>query len=61
MKAKVNTNKMKEYSFLMIHTGIEFTYCRDDDVLVVLIGCLKDWQSGEMTSLSFIHLKHHIQ
>ena len=33
---------MKEPSFLMIHIGTEFAYRRDDGVLVVPIGCLKD-------------------
>lgn len=42
LKAKVDTNKMKEPSFLMILTGTEFAYRRDDGVLVVPIGCLKD-------------------
>ena len=42
LKAKVNTDKMREPSFLMILTGTEFAYRRDDGVLVVPIGCLKD-------------------
>ncbi len=42
LKAKVDTKKMKEPSFLMILTGTEFAYRRDDGVLVVPIGCLKD-------------------
>jgi hypothetical protein len=42
LKAKVDTKKMKEPSFLMILTGSEFAYRRDDGVLVVPIGCLKD-------------------
>jgi len=42
LKAKVNTDKMKEPSFLMILTGTEFAYRREDGVLIVPIGCLKD-------------------
>lgn len=42
LKAKVDTKKMKEPSFLMILTGTEFAYRRDDGVLVVPIGCLQD-------------------
>jgi len=42
LKAKVDTKKMEEPSFLMILTGTEFAYRRDDGVLVVPIGCLKD-------------------
>ena len=41
LKAKVDTKKMKEPSFLMILTATEFAYRRDDGVLVVPIGCLK--------------------
>ena len=42
LKEKVNTDKMKKPSFLMILTGTEFAYRRDDGVFVVPIGCLKD-------------------
>jgi len=42
LKAKVDTEKMKEPSFLMILTGTEFAYRRDEGVLVVPIGCLKN-------------------
>jgi predicted AAA+ superfamily ATPase len=42
LKAKVDTKKMKEPSFLMILTCTEFAYRRDDGVLVVPIGCFKD-------------------
>jgi len=42
LKEKVNTDKMREPSFLMILTGTELAYKRDDGVLVVPIGCLKD-------------------
>jgi predicted AAA+ superfamily ATPase len=41
LKNKVNTEKMREPSFLMILTGTELAYKRDDGVLVVPIGCLK--------------------
>lgn len=40
---KINTDKMKEPSFLMVLTGTgDFAYRRKDDVYVVPIGCLKD-------------------
>ncbi|MGN1147152.1 MAG: AAA family ATPase, partial [Lachnospiraceae bacterium] len=42
LKSKVNTEKMREPSFLMILTGTELAYRRDDGVYVVPIGCLKD-------------------
>lgn len=41
LRSKVNTEKMKEPSFLMILTGTELAYRRKDGVLVVPIGCLK--------------------
>lgn len=40
---KINTDKMKEPSFLMVLTGTgDFAYRRKDGVYVVSIGCLKD-------------------
>jgi predicted AAA+ superfamily ATPase len=42
LKAKVDTGKMNEPSFLMILTGGKFAYRRKDGVLVVPIGSLKD-------------------
>lgn len=42
LKDKVNTEKMKEPSFLMILTGTEIAYQREDGVFVVPIGCLKN-------------------
>lgn len=42
LKSKINTEKMREPSFLMILTGTEFAYQRKDGVLVVPLGCLKD-------------------
>lgn len=42
LKAKVDTKKMREPSFLMILTGTEFAYRRPDGVFVVPIGCLKN-------------------
>ncbi|NLZ77764.1 MAG: AAA family ATPase, partial [Spirochaetales bacterium] len=42
LKAKVDTKRMNEPSFLMILTGGEFAYRRKDGVLVVPIGSLKD-------------------
>lgn len=42
LKRKVNTEKMREPSFLMILTGTEIAYRREDGVYVVPLGCLKD-------------------
>jgi hypothetical protein len=42
LKNKINLEKMKEPSFLMIVTGTEVAYRRDDGVFVVPIGCLKN-------------------
>ncbi len=42
LKNKVNTEKMQEPSFLMVLTGSEIAYRRDDGVFLVPIGCLKD-------------------
>ena len=42
LKNKVNTQKMMEPSFLMILTGTEIAYRRDDGVLVVPLGCLRN-------------------
>ena len=42
LKNKVNTEKMREPSFLMILTGTEIAYRREDGVFVVPLGCLKD-------------------
>ena len=43
LKNKLDTTKMKEPSFLMVLTGVGgYAYRREDDVLVVPIGCLKD-------------------
>lgn len=42
LKDKVNSEKMREPSFLMILTGTEVAYQRDDGVYVVPVGCLKD-------------------
>ncbi|MCL2607331.1 MAG: DUF4143 domain-containing protein [Methanomassiliicoccaceae archaeon] len=41
LKERVNTDKMKEPSFLMVLTGTEYAYRRDDGVLVVPAGCLR--------------------
>lgn len=38
---KINTKKMKEPSFLMVLTGGQYAYKRDDGVLIVPISCLK--------------------
>ena len=42
LKNKVKTEKMREPSFLMILTGTEIAYRREDGVYVVPLGCLKD-------------------
>lgn len=42
LKNKVNTEKMKDPSFLMVLTGTEIAYRRDDGVYVVPLGCLRD-------------------
>jgi len=39
---KINLNKMKEPSFLMVLTATELGYQRDDGVYIVPIGCLRD-------------------
>ena len=41
-KNKIDVQKMKEPSFLMVLTATEIAYKRNDGVLVVPIGCLKD-------------------
>ena len=38
----IDSEKMNKPSFLMILTGMKMGYKRDDGVLVVPIGCLKD-------------------
>ena len=43
MEAKIDTDKMNTPSFMMILTGTgDYAYCRQDGVLVVPIGCLKN-------------------
>lgn len=43
MEAKIDTDKMKEPSFLMVLTGVGgYAYRRQDGVYVVPIGCLKN-------------------
>lgn len=42
LKAKINTEKMHEPSFLMVITGGQYAFKRDDGVLIVPIGCLKN-------------------
>lgn len=42
LKDKVDTDKMRNPSFLMILTGGEIAYRRKDGVYVVPVGCLKD-------------------
>ena len=42
LRNKVNVDKMKEPSFLMVLTGGEFGYRREDGVYIVPIGCLRD-------------------
>ncbi len=42
LKARVDEDKMGNASFLMVITGSQFAYRRNDGVLVVPIGCLRD-------------------
>ena len=43
LKKRIDTTKMKDPSFLMVLTGVgQYAYKRDDGVLVVPIGCLRD-------------------
>ena len=42
LRDKVNVDKMKEPSFLMVLTGGEFGYRRDDGVYIVPVGCLRE-------------------
>jgi predicted AAA+ superfamily ATPase len=41
LKNKIDLNKMREPSFLMVLTGGQFAYRRKDGIFVVPIGCLK--------------------
>ena len=41
LKEKIDAGKMREPSFLMVLTGGQFAYRRNDGVLIVPIGCLK--------------------
>lgn len=42
LKARVDEDKMGEAAFLMVITGGQYAYRRNDGVLVVPIGCLRD-------------------
>lgn len=42
LKTKIDEDKMGSASFLMVITGGQYAYRRNDGVLVVPIGCLKD-------------------
>jgi len=42
LQARVDTDTIKEPKFLMVLTGLNYAYRRDDGVLVVPIGCLKN-------------------
>jgi hypothetical protein len=42
LKEKIDTDRMKAPSFLMVLTGTEFGYKRKDGVYIVPLGCLKD-------------------
>jgi hypothetical protein len=41
LKERVDAEKMREPSFLMVVTGTPYAYKRSDGVLVVPIGCLR--------------------
>ena len=42
LRDKINTEKMKAPSFLMVLTATEFGYRRNDGVYITPVGCLKD-------------------
>ena len=42
LKEKINTEKMREPSFLMVITGGQYAFKRKDGVLIVPISCLKN-------------------
>jgi len=42
IKSKIDEDKMGKASFLMVITGGKYAYRRDDGVLIVPIGCLRD-------------------
>lgn len=42
LSTKIDTEKMGKPAFLMVLTGGQYAYRRDDGVLVVPIGCMKD-------------------
>jgi predicted AAA+ superfamily ATPase len=42
LKEKIDTDKMRKPSFLLVLTGGQFAYRRKDGVLIVRIGCLKN-------------------
>jgi len=42
LKAKINNEKMGKESFLMILTGGQYAYRRNDGIWIVPIGCLKN-------------------
>lgn len=42
LKARIDENKMGKPSFLMVITGGQYAYRRNDGVLVVPVGCLRD-------------------
>jgi predicted AAA+ superfamily ATPase len=41
LRGKINTDKMKEPSFLMVLTATEIAYRRNDGVYIVPLGCLR--------------------
>ena len=42
LREKINLDKMKEPSFLMVLTATELGYQRKDGVYIIPIGCLRD-------------------
>jgi len=42
LKSRIDEEKMGKASFLMIITGGQYAYCRNDGILVVPVACLKD-------------------
>ncbi len=42
LKNKIDTDKMGNPAFLMVLTGGQFAYRREDGVLIIPLGCLKN-------------------
>lgn len=43
LASKIDTDRMKEPSFMMVLTAVgKYAFKRDDDIWIVPVGCLKD-------------------